>query len=154
MRLTPLFDFELRYTSLEDVDYGAGGQVYGTLEGTVSGEHLRGAIRLTNLAQRRADNVILPALRGLLETDDDSTIYVEFNGISTLREADQARVFVTSATFRTGDARYVLPSRRTRYAGEGAGSWDIACGPSGTAATRSSAANPTLILKMKDRAAN
>jgi hypothetical protein len=106
MQLIPLCDVELRYTTLESLDYGTGGQIYGTMEGIVAGESLRGTLRLTNLAQRRPDNVNLPMLRGLLTTDDGATIYVEMNGIATLRPEDSARVFVTSFTFRTGDARY------------------------------------------------
>lgn len=106
MQLTPLCDMELRYGSLESLDYGAGGQLYGTMEGTVSGDKIRGTIRLTNIAQRRPDNVNLPSLRGVLDTDDGAKIFVEMNGIATLRQSDQARVFVTSLTFRTGDARY------------------------------------------------
>ncbi|MDQ3698640.1 MAG: DUF3237 domain-containing protein [Gemmatimonadota bacterium] len=106
MRLIPLCNVELRYTSLESLDYGIGGQIYGTMEGIVAGENVRGMMRLTNLAQRRPDNINLPALRGLLDTDDGAKIYVELNGIATLRTTDQARVFVTSLTFRTGDARY------------------------------------------------
>lgn len=106
MNLVPLADVELRYTSLESVDYGPGGQLYGTMEGWLRGERVRGDLRLTNLAARRPDNVNLPTLRGLLTTDDGASVYVELNGIATLRPADQARVFVTSLTFRTGDARY------------------------------------------------
>ena len=33
MELIPLGEVELRYTSLASVDYGAGGQFYGTMEG-------------------------------------------------------------------------------------------------------------------------
>lgn len=43
-----------------------------------------------NLAQRRSDNVDCPTLRGLLTTDDGATAYVEWNGLATLRPADQA----------------------------------------------------------------
>jgi hypothetical protein len=106
MNLTPLFDLELRYTSLELLDYGAGGQIFGTMEGTVRGEEIRGILHLTNLAVRRADNVNLPALRGLLTTNDGASSYVEMNGIAVLRSSDNARVFTTSLTFRTGDERY------------------------------------------------
>ena len=106
MNLVPLADVELQYTSLESVDYGAGGQIYGTMEGRLNGEELSGNVHLTNLAPRRPDNVNLPALRGLLTTDDGASIYVEMNGIATLHPADQAKVFVTSFTFRTGDPRY------------------------------------------------
>ena len=107
MQLTPLCDLELRYTSLDSLDFGAGGQLYGTMEGTVSGDRLRGRLRLTNLAPRRPDNVNMPTLRGVLATDDGARIYVEMNGIATLRQSDKARVFVTTLTFRTADARHI-----------------------------------------------
>ena len=84
--MNPLCEVELRYTSLESIDFGAGGQLYGTMEGTASGERLRGTLRLTNLAPRRADNVNMPTLRGVLDA--------------------HARVFVTTFTFRTADSRY------------------------------------------------
>jgi hypothetical protein len=42
----------------------------------------------------------------LLTTDDGAKAYVEMNGLANLREADNARVFATSLTFRTGDPRY------------------------------------------------
>ena len=106
MQVVPLCDVELRYTALESLDYGAGGQIYGTMEGSVSGEALRGTLRLTNLAQRRPDNVNMPALRGLLDTEDGAKIYVELNGTASLRPSDNARVFLTSMAFRTGDQRY------------------------------------------------
>ena len=106
MNLVPLGDVELKYASLDALDYGAGGQLYGTMEGWLRGEEVRGELRLTNLAARRPDNVNLPTLRGVLATDDGAAIYVELNGIATLRAQDGARVFVTSLAFRTGDTRY------------------------------------------------
>ena len=69
MELIPLGEVELRYTSLASVDYGAGGQFYGTMEGWLHGDALRGDLRLTNLAPRRPDNVNMPTLRGLLTTE-------------------------------------------------------------------------------------
>ena len=106
MEFVPLAELDLVYTSLETLDYGVGGQVYGTMEGSLRGERLSGSLRLTNLAPRRPDDVNLPTLRGILTTEDDATIWVELDGIATLREADQARVFVTAFRFRTGDERY------------------------------------------------
>lgn len=106
MDLAPLFEGQLRYTSLESIDYEAGGQLYGTMEGEVTGERLSGSFRLTNLAPRRPDNVNCPTLRGLLVTTDDAKAFVEWNGLANLRRHDQARVFVTSLQFRTGDPRY------------------------------------------------
>lgn len=106
MQLNHLADLELRYATLESLDYGAGGQLYGTMEGTLNGSELRGSLHLTNLALRRPDNVNLPTLRGLLTTDDGARVYVELNGVAALRPSDGARVFSTSMTFRTGDAAY------------------------------------------------
>ena len=106
MELAELGELELVYTSLESLDYDAGGQLYGTMEGRLRGERLSGSLRLTNLASRRPDNVNLPTLRGLLTTDDGSTIWVELDGVATLRPSDEARVFVTACRFRTGDERY------------------------------------------------
>jgi hypothetical protein len=106
MELVKLATVGLTYTALEALDFGSGGQLYGTMEGSLVGDRLRGALKLTNLAPRRADNVNLPTLRGLLRTDDGATAWVELDGIATLREGDNARVFVTTLRFRTGDERY------------------------------------------------
>ena len=106
MDLIHIADFELTYTTLLSLDFGAGGQIYGTMDGTLAGDELRGELHLTNLATRRPDNVNLPTLRGLLKTDDGADVYVEMNGIATLRPSDGARVFATSMTFRTGADRY------------------------------------------------
>src|SRR5690349_13520206 len=105
MELVPLFEGELRYVSLESLAYEAGGQLYGTMEGEIRGERLSGTWHLTNLAPRRPDNVNCPTARGLLTTHDGAKAYVEINGLANLRAADNARVFATSLTFRTGDPR-------------------------------------------------
>ena len=88
------------------MDYGGEGQLYGTLDGRIEGDRVRGELRLTNLAARRGDNVNLPTLRGILTTDDQAIVWVELDGVATLRESDGARVFVTTFRFRTGDERY------------------------------------------------
>lgn len=106
MELAKLASVDLTYSSLEALEYGSGGQVYGTMEGSLAGDRLNGTLRLTNLAQRRPDNVNLPTLRGVLNTDDGAVVWVESDGIATLRPEDGARVFVTTFRFRTGDERY------------------------------------------------
>ena len=106
MELVELGEVELIYTSLDSLDYGAGGQLYGTMEGRLTGERVSGTLQLTNLARRRPDNVNIPTLRGVLATDDDAEVWIELDGIATLRESDNARVFVTGCHFRTGDERY------------------------------------------------
>ena len=106
MELVELGELELTYTWLELLDFGSSGQLYGSMEGRLVGERVTGELRLTNLAARRADNVNLPMLRGVLATDDGAAIWVELDGIATLRPSDDARVFVTACRFRTGDERY------------------------------------------------
>jgi hypothetical protein len=106
VELVELGELELTYTSLESLDYGSGGQLYGTMEGQLVGDRVTGSLRLTNLAARRADNVNLPTLRGILTTEDDAVIWVELDGVATLRASDDSRVFVTACRFRTGDERY------------------------------------------------
>ena len=110
MELAELGDLELIYVSLESLDFGRGlqgGQIYGTMEGTVHGPRLNGRLRLTNLARRRPDDVNLPTLRGVLTTDDGAAVWVELDGIATLRAEDGARVFVTACRFQSGDDNYI-----------------------------------------------
>lgn len=106
MKLEKLADFDLIYTAIESLDFSPGGQIYGTMEGRVDGPRLSGGLRLTNLAERRPDNVNLPTLRGVLTTDDGAAVWVWLDGVATLRAADNARVFRTTFRSRTGDQRY------------------------------------------------
>lgn len=106
MELEELGTVQLTYTALEAIDYGAEGQLYGTMEGRLTGGSVSGDLRLTNLAPRRSDNVNLPRLRGTLSADDGAVVWVELDGIATLRESDQARVFTTTLRFRTGAEGY------------------------------------------------
>jgi hypothetical protein len=107
MDLVEIGELELVYRSLDSLDYGVGGQLYGTMDGRLSGERVSGDLRLTNLAVRRPDDVNMPTLRGVLTTNDGASVWVELDGLATLRESDNARVFVTSCRFRTGDERYL-----------------------------------------------
>jgi len=106
MELVELAEVALTYTSLTSIDFGTDGQLYGTLDGRLEGDRVSGELHLTNLAPRRADNANLPTLRGILTTDDQAIVWVELDGVATLRESDNARVFVTTFRFRTGDERY------------------------------------------------
>jgi hypothetical protein len=106
VKLTPMCAFELRYTDLEALDFGAGGQVYGSLEGSLEGEQLRGALRVTNLAPMRPGGVNLPTVRGLLTTDYGAKVWVAMDGMALARSTDGARVVTAAIAFRTGDPRY------------------------------------------------
>ena len=100
MELLELGHLELTYQRLEALDYGVDRQFYGTLAGSISGHRLGGGLGVTNLAVGRPDGVNVPTLRGILTTGDDAEIWVEIDGIATLRQADDARVVVASVRFR------------------------------------------------------
>lgn len=106
MRLTTLADFELNYTWMEFLDFGSGGQYLAIVDGSLTGAQLSGAVRFLNVPVKRPDNVNLPALRGVLTTHAGSKLYLEMNGVSLLRAADQARVCTASVMFRSGDTGY------------------------------------------------
>ncbi len=74
MELAKLASVDLTYPALEAVEYASGGQLYGTMEGSLAGDRLGGTLRVTNLAQRRPDNVNLPTLPGLLTTNDGAVV--------------------------------------------------------------------------------
>ncbi len=103
MDLVELGRLHLEYRSLEAVRYAVGTQFYGVMEGRLEGPRLSGAVHLTNLARGRPDGVNTPTLRGLLTTTDRDLVWLELDGLATLRAADEARVFVTSCRFRAGE---------------------------------------------------
>lgn len=104
MELVELGSMELRYVEMEIINYEAGGQGFGRMEGRLEGGRLAGDIKLFNIPPKRPDNVFMPTLRGILTTAEEAKLYMEMNGISLARE--DRRHFVTSLTFRTADARY------------------------------------------------
>jgi hypothetical protein len=97
---------ELLYVgpSLGFVDYGVGGQYYAAMEGQWRSDRITGRLRLTNIAQKRFDNVNTPTLRGVMETPDGAALFVEMNGLSQIQEG--GRVFVSSLTLRTAHPEY------------------------------------------------
>jgi len=106
VKLAPICEMQLHYTWIDYVDYGVGGQYVGTLEGSVTGDRLKGTVKSVNVPAKRPDNVNCPAFRGIIYTEDGAKIYFEFNGIALLRPEDNARVFTTALSLRSGDARY------------------------------------------------
>lgn len=106
MELVPLATMEMVYRTLDRVEFGPVGKAYGTLEGRITGDRVTGQVHLTNLADRRPDGVTLPTLRGVLTTDDGASVWVESDGVATLRESDGALAFVSSIRFTTEDPRY------------------------------------------------
>ena len=106
MKIAAICEMQLHYTWIDYVDYGVGGQYVATLEGRVTGDRLHGTVKSVNVPAKRPDNVNCPAFRGIIHTDDEAKVYFELNGIALLRPEDNARVFTTSLSLRSGDARY------------------------------------------------
>jgi hypothetical protein len=104
MKFTPIGEIDLTYIAIDFVEYGIGGQYYGEMEGQLRTERVSGRLKLTNVAQKRSDNVNTPTLRGVLETDEGARVFLEMNGLSQIEEG--GRVFIASLTFRTADPRY------------------------------------------------
>ena len=104
MQLQFFGDLDVRYTRLEYVDFGAGGQYVGVLQGTFKGQRLSGDVFLINSPPKRPDNVNLPTISGVLTTAEGAKVFMQLNGISLAREA--RRHFVTSVILRCGDDRY------------------------------------------------
>lgn len=105
MEFTPIGEMDLTYEPGNIlVDYGTGGQYYGVMVGTWRGGPVSGRLRMTNVAQKRPDNVNTPTLRGVLKTEDGATMFVELNGLSQIEGG--GRVFVASLTLRTGHPDY------------------------------------------------
>lgn len=105
MEFTPIGEMDLTYEPGNVlVDYGTGGQYYGVMVGTWRGGPASGRLRMTNVAHKRPDNVNTPTLRGILETEDGATMFVEMNGLSQIEGG--GRVFVAALTLRTGHPDY------------------------------------------------
>ncbi len=106
MKFTPLGEMDLTYVgpSLDFVEYGVGGQYYAAMEGTWHSDRISGKLRLTNIAQKRSDNVNTPTLRGVMRTDDGATMFVEMNGLSQIQAG--GRVFIASLILRTAHPDY------------------------------------------------
>ncbi len=113
MRLDPLGTLTLTYSHLTELAYEVGGQVYGTLEGTIEGPELRGRLHVTNLAPKRTDGEFAPTLRGTLTTEDGAKMFLTMDGISILEAGTNppVRVGLVAVTFRSADPKLMTWNR-------------------------------------------
>jgi len=105
MQLEPLGKLTLVYSHLKVVDYGADGQAYGALEGSIEGPELHGKPQVTNLAPHRTDGAFAPTIRGLLTTPEGGTMFVTIDGISVERAeaSGLVRIGLVALTFRSNE---------------------------------------------------
>jgi hypothetical protein len=107
MKLVPLFEMSAKYTESTLVGPLAGGEsmIWALREGTITGERVRGTHRACNHPRRRADDVNVPDVHGVITTDDGALIYYEMHGYGLPDPAAVRRVTGTS-TYRTASERY------------------------------------------------
>ncbi len=111
MRLAPLFDMTVRYTEIHwaqplNGDGGHEGIAWALREGRVDGARLRGTYKACNHPYRRADNVNVPDVHGMITTDDGALVYYEIHAYGLLDPGKDTRRVVGSVTFRSGMERY------------------------------------------------
>jgi hypothetical protein len=98
MRLGKMCSMDLSYTDgfhlIRPYD-GESGLGWGVGTGTVSGDRVRGTARWSNHPTRRGDGAMLPAVRGVIETEDGAevvfdlagrTVFVDRDGVSVGRQ--------------------------------------------------------------------
>jgi hypothetical protein len=96
---------------------GSEGQSFLIAEGRSTGR-LSARYRAANYPRHRADGVVTPDFRGVLETDDGAAILVEWSGYAR-SGTDGVRELVGRMTHVTDDARYTwLNDRQCAVAGE------------------------------------
>ncbi len=108
MRLEKIGKIELTYTDIDvEFPFKEGGQVYGTLTGSLEVGDLRGALNATNLARQRPDDQFTPALRGILKTPEGEYAYFTMDGLSILDAAAKPprRIVTTTLTLWSVDPR-------------------------------------------------
>ena len=120
MRLSPLFDGELRYDESTEAGvaaFGPSGDIasYAQGDGQITGDRLRGQLRWTNHPRRRADGVGLPDFHGVISTDDGVEILFSFHGYNfgvkesakpnPLQPYEQ-RAALAALALAAGDERY------------------------------------------------
>jgi hypothetical protein len=128
MQLQHVCDFEIRFTryafahaTAEDINWNC----YAEGNGSVSGASLRGVVRWSNRARWRDDNVWLPRLDGVVDTDDGAQILFVFRGYNRSIRLDgnwRWRQIDGGITFLSGDQRYSWMNDVSGVV-EGLGAW-------------------------------
>jgi hypothetical protein len=85
-------------------EHGTEGRSFFIAEGRAEGR-LSARLRAANFPRRRVDGTLVPAFRGVLETDDGATIMYAWDGYARVG-ADGMRELVGSIRHETDDERY------------------------------------------------
>lgn len=111
MKLEHVCDLQLGYSSEFTLIKPFGteeGSAYGEVEGTLSGEKLRGTFRGVNHPHRRSDKAMLPNVNGLIRTEDGANVLFSLSGRTTWIETPEGRQGrqLLRTLFETEDERY------------------------------------------------
>jgi hypothetical protein len=94
MRLNKLCSMDLSYTDgftlIRPYD-GDSGLGWGVGTGTVTGDRIRGTARWSNHPASRGDGVMLPGVRGVIETDEGAEVIFDLSGRTTWVDRDGVR---------------------------------------------------------------
>lgn len=108
MRLEPLYRARFAATDRWSVELGGadGTEAQNLLfvEGRCDGQ-ITGALRASNFPRRRADSVLMPDFRGVVETDDGATILFAWHGYG-ITAPDGINRLVGAMTHVSDDERY------------------------------------------------
>ena len=109
MRLEPHCRLSMRYVdSAWARPYGGEeGAGFGTGDGSVSGDVLRGTLRWANYPRRREDGVWTPNVRGVIDTDDGAAVLLSMHGQSVEQQLEEgARRAILVRLELTSDAEH------------------------------------------------
>ena len=103
--LEPLYRAVFTTPESWSVELGAEGQSFLIAEGRTEGRP-SARLRAANFPRRRADGVLTPDFRGVLETDDGATIVFSWHGFARLDPESGVRRLVGAITHLSDDSRY------------------------------------------------
>ncbi len=93
MRLNKLCSMDLTYTdgfTLIRPYGGESGLGWGVGTGTAGGDRLSGTVKWSNHPARRGDGIMLPAARGVIETEDGAEVLFDLTGRTVWVDRDGA----------------------------------------------------------------
>ena len=109
MRLEPLFDLDLRYEGEYTVVRPYGGRDgigYAAGAGRAIGPRIEGAVRFSNNPRVRGDGVLLPALDGVIATDDGARLVFSSTDLGKKDEGGRKFRALLAMTLESDDERY------------------------------------------------
>jgi hypothetical protein len=109
MRLEHLFDLDLRYEGEYVVVRPYGGRDgvgYAAGSGKAVGPRVEGLVRFSNNPRVRGDGVLLPALDGVIATDDGARVVFSSTGLGKQDEGGRRFRAALAMTFESDDERY------------------------------------------------